>query len=295
MPNKRSIAWIDNSSKERMTHIPSQAGCPNTFNAMLPLSNVDWQNYLDGPETYPGIGAPADTAYNSVGEMLAIDGGHSLGSTNRYFMPCPLKAMFNADDQTADAGSTDYSAITAAALVFLMDPQDATTWTGTDNGHLFLGASRIRESYFVNTTNPTWRMVCEWQDYWGERVITNYVGHSDMSEFINELQIYSNAIIVKAWQGPLTIHTPPAPTNAIYASVNDIAALKFEDAKGNRMELAIPGPKLSIFMADRKTVDGGNAAVQSLIAAALLEVIVPSSGALVTRFIGGTLRHLKEL
>jgi hypothetical protein len=293
MPKRRTIAWIDDASQETVTHLTSSSGAPNTMANIIANTNADWTNWSEGDITTPGIGSPVPDKYSSVGEVCAIDGNDFGGSSNRVFLPAPIQAMFNADENTADAGSTLFGDIGNAAIGSLVVPESTVLWNNFNHGFLFRGLAQIRETFLVGTANPTNRTVVRWIDFFGAERLCYYISSDNAADFLSEMRIASNAIALQQWQGPLTIHTPPAPSSAIYGSVRDRAELIFTDDAGNKTSIFIPSPKLAVFYADRKTVNATAGPVASLIGWVKAECIVPSSGRAVTDYIGGTLRRSK--
>lgn len=96
----------------------------------------------------------------------------------------------------------------------------------------------------------------------------------------------SNADFNDYWEGNLVINTTPTVVNATYQAVTAKALLNFMCADGTSAQIAIPAPKLSIFLADGVTVDATT--IPTLIADCIGNLQSPT-GSLATAFLGGFL------
>lgn len=104
-----------------------------------------------------------------------------------------------------------------------------------------------------------------------------------------KLQLHSNADVQEWFEGPDNLLTP-APVSAGFPDVIDLARLTFTDAFGSLVNLALPAPKSSIFLADSVTVD--SSAIADVIAASIGH-LCSSGGSLVTAYVAG-LRNLRS-
>lgn len=79
---------------------------------------------------------------------------------------------------------------------------------------------------------------------------------------------------------------PVVPATGPYATAQDCARLRYRSSQGNTVVLALAGPVAAIFKSDGYTVDGANALVQAITAAAIA-VVTDEAGNPVTEFIDG--------
>lgn len=127
-----------------------------------------------------------------------------------------------------------------------------------------------------------------WIDAGGRTRVTLPSADPDNSAIMAALQGQSNAAVQSWFEGPPTILVPVA-VSAAFPDVVDLARLTFTDAFGSLVNLALPAPKASIFMADSVTVDP--AAIAAIITASIGH-LVSSGGNPVTAFVAG-LRNLR--
>lgn len=93
----------------------------------------------------------------------------------------------------------------------------------------------------------------------------------------------SNADVLNAVENILSVYSP-IPPGTVFRSVADAALLTFQDAGGNLVNVTLPAPLSSIFMADEVTVDPAQIAA---IIGAVVGVVVTASGGTVTAYVGG--------
>lgn len=105
---------------------------------------------------------------------------------------------------------------------------------------------------------------------------------------MSALKNHSNADVAEWFEGADNFPST-SPINAIYPSVNDIVRLTFATATADRIDLALPAPKASIFLADGVTVDAS--AIADIISASIGALSNPG-GELATSFVSG-LRGLR--
>ena len=99
------------------------------------------------------------------------------------------------------------------------------------------------------------------------------------------LQMFSNAGIQEWWE-QLDNVLSTLPTAAPNPWASQVAYLLFQDNGGLSARLALPAPLASIFLPDGVTVDP--TLITPILSAAQAEVVT-ASGALVTKFQGGSL------
>jgi hypothetical protein len=289
MPMRRSIVWIDPGGNERMTQLTSAAGATVTYGLLQNLITANPENWQEGPIVTPAFGSPAVTPYNSVGEMLAVSAIDGIGTSYRFFIPAPIQGLFTTDDNTVDTTNPLFFTLNAQAAFTLIVPQTSLDVINLLAGWLFRRAQTIREAYICDGSHMTMRMCVVWQDGFGKTTLTTYNGVTSMANFLAAADGCSNAIPVQYWEGTMN-NIPPLPFGrGMYVSCLDAARLVFADANGNRTQVIAPAPIRAMFLADGKTVDPSYGPVVSLVAAALTELIVPSSGLPVVEFIGGNL------
>ena len=111
----------------------------------------------------------------------------------------------------------------------------------------------------------------------------------DNATIMAKLQLHSNADVQSWFEGPDNILTP-SPVAAAFPDVVDLARLTFTDAFGSLVNLALPAPQSSIFLADSVTVDPS--AIADVITACIGH-LCSSGGSLVTAYVAG-LRNLRS-
>jgi len=97
--------------------------------------------------------------------------------------------------------------------------------------------------------------------------------------------LLSNADIALDSEAQLFANPSPSPVNATYPSVSDYARLLFQTTAGTLVQVTIPAPQSSMFLADQFTVD--SASVAGLLAALIL-VGTDLAGNAITSYVGGT-------
>jgi len=128
-----------------------------------------------------------------------------------------------------------------------------------------------------------------WIDANGFTRLTLVNGTSPLSGVQSALLAKSNADVLNAVENTISLFTP-APPGGTYRTVGDAAILTFQDAGGNLVDITLPAPDSSIFLADQETVDGSQIAA---IIAAVVGTVDTASGGVVTAFVGGTRRTRK--
>lgn len=123
-----------------------------------------------------------------------------------------------------------------------------------------------------------------WVDAQGLTSSTQINGSGSLASLQASLLLVSNADYVREFEGTNTPNGSPSPTAATYESVTDQAALWFTTAAGVIVQVTLPAPHSTIFMADQMTVNP--AAITAQITAALA-VVTDTSGNAVTAFVAG--------
>lgn len=127
------------------------------------------------------------------------------------------------------------------------------------------------------------RAMLIWTDVNGFTRLTTLNNDGDITDILLDLEAKSNASATSRSNGPVDIFAP-LTANATYNSVLDSALLSFENGSGGITKLLLPAPKLSIFAADRQTVDP--AQIATLIADVLAHGLDSDGNALVS-YLGG--------
>lgn len=128
------------------------------------------------------------------------------------------------------------------------------------------------------------RRTTVWQDAGGRTSAHLLTTSGGAAAVEAALAAKSNAGVLLSWEGALTVGAP-APVNAPYPDVQDVALLVYSTAGGTLVKVALPAPQASIFMADGVTVDPAQIGA---ITAAIIANVVTAGGAAVTAYVGGT-------
>lgn len=128
-----------------------------------------------------------------------------------------------------------------------------------------------------------------WIDAGGRTRATIPCADPDNATIMAKLQLHSNAGVQEWFEGPDNVLTPTV-VSATFPDVVDLARLTFTDAFGSLVNVALPAPQGSIFLADSVTVDPS--AIADVIAACVGH-LCSSGGSLVTAYVAGT-RNLRS-
>ena len=109
------------------------------------------------------------------------------------------------------------------------------------------------------------------------------------STILADLINISNADKLNTWEGNLTVNSSPAPVNAPYPGLQQIANLVFACADGTTAQIRLPAPQLGIMLADGVTVDASM--IPTLIADCIGNLQSPT-GSLATGFLSGRLNNV---
>ena len=91
--------------------------------------------------------------------------------------------------------------------------------------------------------------------------------------------------LLTTWESFLSGSTASASAGT-YQSVADAASLRFQTAMGSILRLTVPGPNLSVFLADQVTIDPTNALIGALVSACIGSLSDGAGNPAVT-FLGG--------
>jgi len=104
-----------------------------------------------------------------------------------------------------------------------------------------------------------------WVDAGAGVTITRINSDGSAAVIVSDLLALSNADVQQDWEGTLGVNATPTPTAANYQSVTQRVTFVFTTtAPGVLVEVTLPAPKESIFLADLRTVDLTNADVVTL-------------------------------
>jgi len=125
-----------------------------------------------------------------------------------------------------------------------------------------------------------------WVDADGLTRRTQIIGNASTFAVQAALLNMSQADELSDVEGNLTVNPTPTPIGGQYRSVTDFAAIWYSDASGNIVQVTLPAPDASIFLADQETVDPSNSLVAAL-NTVVLGVVLTASGGVVTNYVGG--------
>lgn len=122
-----------------------------------------------------------------------------------------------------------------------------------------------------------------WVDALGNsRLQTVYTSAGDVG-LASAAQAVSNGDWLYYWASAPTVQAP-APTAAVYETVQDSALLTFTTAAGNLVTYAVFAPQSGLFLADGETV---NPAAATGVIAAAIAALLDAAGNPVTAFVSG--------
>jgi hypothetical protein len=126
----------------------------------------------------------------------------------------------------------------------------------------------------------------QWIDADGNTRTTQILGNASTLSVELTLLAASQADLLTDVEGNLTVNTTPAPPGGTYRNVTDEADLWYADAGGSIVQITLPAPTASIFLADQETVDTSNTLVAA-ITAQVVGTVLTASGGVVTNIVGG--------
>lgn len=124
-----------------------------------------------------------------------------------------------------------------------------------------------------------------WVDVAGDSRSTVILGNASVVSTEVALLNLSNADWALHSEAQLFSNAAPAPPGAQYLSVLDQATLWYVTSAGEIVQITLPAPLASIFLADGQTVDATSVAG---VTATAIGVVVSPAGNPVTAFVGGT-------
>jgi hypothetical protein len=123
-----------------------------------------------------------------------------------------------------------------------------------------------------------------WASADGRTRRTELYGLASLAGVQAALAAASNAGELQHWEGDL-VASVPAPSAASFPSVQDLAILLYADGAGVQVQVRIPAPKDTCFLADGETMDG--AGPGQAVGAALLTYGASQDGVAFDSVIGG--------
>lgn len=293
---RRTITWIDVSARERVTTLTSQTGASSSYDALVPLSNGAPTTWSEGTWHFPSFTAPVVGEYPSVEALMALSNEDAVHHRTHVFFPAPNVSFLLADHINADQTVFNWTQL-EADLSSLSAPFSGLPLVTLLSATTIFTASLAFETYKNYTDGITWgRRVNQWRDSLGRMYLQMLTGPiasltvaPTLADVTNDMLALSTAVVTDFWEGEMTTFPLYAPTTDLYNSVNDTARLQFADVNGNITEVILPAPARAVFLADGKTVDETQVNMALFITAALTELVVPSSGLPVVRFVGGML------
>lgn len=294
---RRTLTWIDIGNYERVTQLSSVFGCPDTYDAIVPLSNSSVKTWHEGDVQFTGTGAGPVAAYASGSTALIMQLLDGLGFQSELFIPAPSLSVLRADLITMDTLNGDVASL-VADLGDLWLPYSGAQVAQVTGGVVANNIPSISETYANYRGTVTWnRIALVWSDTQGRRYFQMLANRNDVGnppswllDISSSMQALSTAHFIQYWQGPMQNNYPVTPTIDQYNSVKDYAACTFADAQGNETLIVLPAPNRVLFLADGKTINRAQVNFATFITAVIAECVVPSSGQPITQFLGGQLR-----
>lgn len=128
-----------------------------------------------------------------------------------------------------------------------------------------------------------------WIDAAGNRTITLTRTTTGAATIAAGVLLASEADWIQQWESVVAVNAP-VPLGGTYLPTSLRAALTFLCADNTLAVLYVPAPSVTIFMADRQTVDPLNITVAGIIAACV-GTLVSSTGSPATAFVSGVLQR----
>lgn len=129
------------------------------------------------------------------------------------------------------------------------------------------------------------RMYIAWVDADGRTRLTAVNTASGGATILAQLTPLSQSAIANHVDAPLSVVASPAPPGGMYRTVNDCAALIYQDASGDLTRIQLPAPSASIFKTDGFTVDPAQI---TALTNAIVGSVITAAGGVVTSFLGGS-------
>lgn len=128
-----------------------------------------------------------------------------------------------------------------------------------------------------------------WVDAGGSQTITRINSDGGFAGPFVDLLAVTNADWLQEWESVLSLNPSPSATSLDYLSVKSVAIILFTTTGVGLVSLRIPAPKLSIFLADGKTVDFANTDVVSLVNACV-GILANEAGDTAVSYVAGYLQ-----
>lgn len=299
--HRRSIIWEDITHHQRVANLTvgTVTGAPATMGAIQAASNADWLTYWEGPVIpVAGVLPALLEDYSTCGYVLALSLKTDAGDTHRIFLPAPTtldvaprSTVLKNDRQTLDLGLAATTSLAATLAGELNHPLTTAPITSIEAGWVSRWTIALAERLEVLAGTVLLRRSVIFTDVAGRSFTTFLTSRAGSPSSQDALANRSNAIVQEYWESTAIINDAPLFHGDNYASVSDEARLYFCDDTGSRTSIVIPAPKRSIFRNDGKTVNTDDFDALEVVAAGLAELVVPSTGNPVTRYLGGYLHH----
>lgn len=293
---RRSISWIDWGSRERMTMLTSTAGAPDTYDAMVVLSNATPTTWHEGEWLSTGAATPPVAMYASSEVQMVLSVEDAVNHRSHVFIPAPQVSLLLADRINQDGTNFEWIDL-EAELSTLSIPFSALPVVALLAATAVFRAAGAYETYSNYNGGITWgRRANQWRDTLGNSWLQFLAGPvgaltspPTLAALTTKMEAVSTAIVTDYWEGEMTVFPSPVPTTDQYNSVRDYCKVVFADDFGNKTNVTIPAPNRAIFLEDGKTLNQIQPNVAIFIAAALSELSVPNSNRPVQECIGGLL------
>lgn len=295
--SRRALAWIDYGERERLTQLTCRpdTGANATMGAAHACSNADILAWWEGPVIPVSGEEPiANQLWYNVGSVLTLELVGSEGNKSRIFIPAPVTTsvtprgtLLQSDRQTLDMSSPSLATLSTIMSSELRIPLTGEAFASIDAGWVTHSYSQERETFAIGGGEDLYRRCVEWRDTAGRRYLTLLTSSAGAPLTQNGIEATSCAVVNSFWEGLIVPTATPATTPTPYGSVADEARLVFADMGGAKTTVVIPAPSRDIFMDDGKTIDTNEFLIIELIAAALFELIVPSTARPVTNYVSG--------
>jgi hypothetical protein len=129
-----------------------------------------------------------------------------------------------------------------------------------------------------------------WVDFTGRTRLTIIKAGTDPCTIASAMQLLSNSAILYSWDGFID-PTLGSSLSGQYQAVNTAASLMFQTDSGSVLSLTFPAPLISVFKADKITIDPS--LITSIITAAIGN-LSDGNGNLASSYLGGVLEKTRS-
>lgn len=288
-----SVHWQDDGGLQRRTVLYAQSTPFDTIAEIANVSNAGVVNTYTGEINSPSYDPPTTDQYDCVGYMLTIQQNSFISDKGYIFIPAPTVEVLAANQVTLDPFTTRYAALLVAEVNHGLIQSDGSRVSDVSAGWVTRESRAIRSKYdaVAGFDGSIYRGMV-WADVHGHTVYTFCYQFDLSDDIMDAMQAISNAKIVQWWTGDVDF-TSTSPVSGLYPSILDAARISYADANGNTGSILIPAPYDTMFYADGETVDLGSSVLTTLLADVMAELVVPSSGLAIDRFLGG--RRMRTL